>query len=64
MEKKKINIDKILKRIQKEEKLQREKLKQIWYNYQLKESQRDKLGDWIGNSRKKILKLKEMIKNK
>lgn len=64
MEKKKINIEKILNKISAEEKFQREKRKLLYYNTTLKESQQKKLMDMIDKSVENVAKLKDKIKNK
>ena len=64
MEAKKINVDKILEKISKEEKFQKEKYKQLWFNRLLKTSQRKKLCDIIQKSEDNVTKLKEKLKGK
>lgn len=62
MEKRYVNKDKLLETIQREEKLQEEKRKEIWYSRELTESKREKLTEWIGKSIDKVEELKKRIK--
>ena len=62
MEKRYINKDKILATINREEKLQVEKRKEIWYSRELTESKKEKLTEWIGKSIAKVEELKKRIK--
>jgi len=60
-EKKKTNKDKILKKIQDEEKFQKQQRKQVWFNRELTESQREKLDKKIKASMDKVSKLSEKV---
>lgn len=62
MEKRYVNKDKLLATIQREDKLQEEKRKEIWYSRELTESKREKLTEWIGKSIDKVEELKKRIK--